>query len=196
MKKKMRIVLIVALILAFSTGYAIINKTNAIYDVSYDTENYIGVELLNNDSVTQRFVCNEKNLDGISLKITGQGDMSGSALSYELSEVDSGKVVSIGTQNIDKLESGKFYNLTFEKVEGTEEKEYQLTISLKSGESGIVLYYTPDDNNTFQKNKSELNGTLVLRTVTHRFDFETFLVTLCFVVYIIGFMKWIYNLFK
>lgn len=35
-----------------------------------------------------------------------------------------------------------------------------------------------------------------MRTVTHKFDIETFLVALGFVVYIVVFMRMLYRLFK
>ena len=39
-------------------------------------------------------------------------------------------------------------------------------------------------------------GTLILKTITNRFDFETFAVLLIFVLYIVVFMKFLYRLFK
>ena len=39
-------------------------------------------------------------------------------------------------------------------------------------------------------------GTLILKTVTKRFDIETFVILLIFVLYIIVFLKFLYKLFK
>ena len=41
-----------------------------------------------------------------------------------------------------------------------------------------------------------IEGVGVIRSLTHRFDLETFIVTLCFAAYIILFMRWLYKLFE
>ena len=40
------------------------------------------------------------------------------------------------------------------------------------------------------------DGTLIMKTVTHRFDFETFFVFLAFSFYVIIFMGFLYKIFK
>lgn len=37
---------------------------------------------------------------------------------------------------------------------------------------------------------------MVLRTVTHRFDIETFIVTAIFIIYVLGFVGWLSKVFK
>ena len=45
-------------------------------------------------------------------------------------------------------------------------------------------------------NNEAVVGTLVMKTVTNRFDIETFCVLLIFIVYIVVFLKFLYKLFK
>ena len=88
----------------------------------------------------------------------------------------------------------------FDQVEHCEAQEFEFVMSVleKSGENGMTIYTTSSDNkNSFlELNGAETEDALVCRTLTHRFDFETFFVTICFVLYIVFFMKWMYRLFK
>ena len=45
-------------------------------------------------------------------------------------------------------------------------------------------------------NGKKTEGTLVLRWITHRFDAETFIVTLGIIVYFVAFFKILYRLFS
>ena len=42
----------------------------------------------------------------------------------------------------------------------------------------------------------KVGGVMVLRTVTHRFDIETFIVTAIFIIYVLGFVGWLSKVFK
>ena len=42
----------------------------------------------------------------------------------------------------------------------------------------------------------EAEGTLIMKTITNRFDVETFCVFLLLVLYIVGFIKFLYKLFS
>ena len=63
---------------------------------------------------------------------------------------------------------------------------------------GIGIFFQPLTQKgtelTISENRTE--GTLILKTITDRFDFETFAVLLVFVVYTVVFMKFLYRLFK
>ena len=62
----------------------------------------------------------------------------------------------------------------------------------------MLEYYTPGITEQAQLtyDGQTIEGTGVMRTLTHRFDLETYIVTLCFVIYIILFMRWLYKLFE
>lgn len=62
----------------------------------------------------------------------------------------------------------------------------------------IRVFYTPgsNENATLIYASQTIEGVGVIRSLTHRFDLETFIVTLCFAAYIILFMRWLYKLFE
>ena len=62
----------------------------------------------------------------------------------------------------------------------------------------IRVFYTlgSNENATLIYAGQTIEGVGVIRSLTHRFDLETFIVTLCFAAYIILFMRWLYKLFE
>ena len=63
----------------------------------------------------------------------------------------------------------------------------------------LVLDLVSVQSDTYTKmeiDANEQSGTLILKTVTDRFDIETFCVLLIFIIYIVFFLKFIYKLFK
>lgn len=62
----------------------------------------------------------------------------------------------------------------------------------------VRVFYTSgaDDTATLTYSGDTIDGVGVMRSLTHRFDVETYIVTLCFAAYIILFMRWLYKLFK
>ena len=181
--------------------YSIIDKTNSIYDTSYDSETYESISLYNGDGVTQSFHVKEETLDGISIKIGAIGDQNNIFLEYKLYDTDGEKILRKGEFSLEKLESGKFFDVFFESINNCKDSMLKLDLCVKkaNGEDGVNLFVTPKENDNVlvnNENHEMLDETLVLRTLTHRFDFETFFVTICFVLYIIFFMKWMYKLFK
>ena len=62
----------------------------------------------------------------------------------------------------------------------------------------IYLYYEqiPKDGTQLEVNGEAAGGCMILRSYVHRFDVETFIVTLGFVIYIVVFMRVLYKLFS
>ena len=62
----------------------------------------------------------------------------------------------------------------------------------------MIVYAVPGADKeaplTVKGEKGE--GVLVLRTVTHRFDIETFVVTAVFIIYVFLFIRWLGRVFK
>ena len=67
-----------------------------------------------------------------------------------------------------------------------------------NAENSVNFCYTvkQEENTNMYLNGEEIEGTVVLRTVTNRFDMETFCMLLIFVLYTIMFMRFLYKLFK
>ena len=53
-----------------------------------------------------------------------------------------------------------------------------------------------EENTNMLVDAEEIDGTVVMKTVTKRFDLETFFVVLVFAVYIMFFIRLLYKLFK
>ena len=63
---------------------------------------------------------------------------------------------------------------------------------------GVGFSYEPktEKGTELLINGNNVDGTLIAKTVTNRFDMETFCVVLLFVLYIVFFVKFLYRLFK
>lgn len=200
MKKKVKIVLASILIIIFALLYSFVNKITPIYNTDWDTSEYESVELYDGDSITQSFTCEKSHLDGISLKITSIEATDQLLLDYQLRDEETGSVLRDGRTNLNSLESGKFFEIDFERINDCQGKTFifDLTISNGGEDNGICVYTTDliKSSTSLEKDGSMLNSTLVLRMLTYQFDFETFFVVICFALYIVFFMKWMYKLFK
>lgn len=201
MKKKSKVVIGIVLIVAFAFCYAHIAKRNNIYDRQIDSSKYIGTGVIK-DSLEQEFVSNEENLDGISLKCQYQGDAAGTSLEIELIDYDTNKAVATSILSAEDIKTGKFNTFKFDTVEGCKGKTYKVVVNEKNADfeasKGIgLLYQSETENNTrLTINGKNTQGTLIMKTVTNRFDVETFCVLLLFILYIYGFIKFLYKLFK
>lgn len=201
MKSKIKMLVIGLIILCLAGAYAMIDKAISVYDTACDTSAFQTITLEQGKKVEQSFVCEEKHMDGISLKLAADGvaDKSQTLLEYKITDEESGQVVAQGKADLKKLSSGKFFKIKFEKVEPTKDKAYVLELSVKECPTGIVrVFYTPGskENAALVYDGQTIDGTGVVRTLTHRFDMETFIITLCFAAYIILFMRWLYKLFE
>lgn len=200
MRKKVKIVLASIFIIIFAVLYSFVNKATPIYNTDWDTGEYESVELFNGDSITQSFVCEKSHLNGLSLKITSIGVTDQLLLHYQLREEETGSVLADGKTDLNSLSSGKFFEIDFERIDNCKGKTLLFDLSISDGGEGSgICVYTTDlikNSTSFEKNGSILNSTLVLRMLTYQFDLETFFVVICFALYIVFFMKWMYKLFK
>lgn len=201
MKKKIKVVIGIVLIVAFAFCYAHIAKLNNIYDRQVDSSKYIGTGVIR-DSLEQKFVSKEDTLDGISLKCQFQGDATGTSLKIELVDCNTNETVAISTVSEKDMKTGKFNVFRFDTVEDCKGKTYKVVVSEKNADfeasKGIGLLYQPDTEKStaLSINGNETQGTLIMKTVTNRFDIETFCVVLIFALYIYIFIKFLYKLFK
>lgn len=201
MKSKIKMFVIGLVILCLAGAYAMIDKAISVYDTACDTSAFQTITLEQGKKVEQSFVCEEKHMDGISLKIAADGvaDKSQASLEYKLIEKESRQAVAQGETDLKRLSSGKFFKIKFEKVESTKDKAYVLEVSVKECPTGSIrVFYTPGskEKTSLVYDGQTIDGIGVVRTLTHRFDVETFIITLCFAAYIILFMRWLYKLFE
>lgn len=154
----------------------------------------------NGEVFEQSFVVEENILNGIEIMCLVGGDAENTELTYELVEAEGNEVVRSGEIDTKEIVSGKFYRISFDKIEDCKDKKYMFSMRQKISQenSGIAFYYAPnvEKNTRLKIDGQTVDGTTVMRGISHRFDLETFIVLLSFILYIILFMKFLIKLFK
>lgn len=199
--KRIKLVIGIILIVIIAFAYAHIGKLHPIYDKAVDNSEYIGTGVFDG-KIQETFICSENTLDGISAKLQLQGDAAGTIIRMTLIDVQTGQIAGEAELAAEDIKNSKFNKFSFETVENSKGKEYcavfETVGSSVKQTKGIGLVYTPETqkNTQLQISNESVEGTLVIKTVTNRFDLETFCVFLLFVLYIVGFLKFLYRLFK
>ena len=199
MKKWMKYVILslAAIILCFL--YAHVDKAHCIYDSKRDSSEYIAVNINKDSSFVQAFECPEKDLDGIAVKLLINNSSNCGKLIYVLHDSD-GKTIVEGSIALSEIENGRMNKIKFDtKIEGTKGSLYTIDFKsedLKEGES-VGLYYENRSNQSrgLSINNEKVEVTLILKTITYRFDLETFIVTLGIILYFVLFFQILYKLF-
>ena len=202
MKKRMKRILGIILLIVFAFFYAHIAKVHNIYNKEIDPSAYSNTGVLTQLGVQQEFVCEEEHLDGIRIKSTVFNSAENTKLQYQLKNLSTGVVVASGEVEGKEIKNSKFFEFSFDRVENCKEVPFEFSVytNVPLGETfgaGFSYEQVKEENTslTVAGEKVE-NGTLILKTVTHRFDVETFCVFLIFTLYVILFMRFLYNLFK
>ena len=100
------------------------------------------------------------------------------------------------------LKFDKFNVFRFDRISECKGKTYTLYVENPDGDVektlGVGFSYEPktEKGTELLINGNNVDGTLIAKTVTNRFDMETFCVVLLFVLYIVFFVKFLYRLFK
>ena len=199
MKKKLYWIIVGIILIVFSGIYAVVDKNVSIYDKKIDTSRYVSYPISTGTEISQTFVSPEDKINGINVKMAVVGDQASKKIGYKLNDKN-GKTVASGETTLEKLKSGKFFYMDFDPVENCKGKEYTFVIDVEKCEPNgqITIYATPeiDNNKVLKVNKDKVDSIMVLRVVNHRFDLETFLVTLIFLIYVVGFIGWLSKVFK
>lgn len=200
MKKRISMILGGLIIILAVFAYAHISKTHCVYDRYIDASDYKDTASYMNGEIVQEFECQEDHLDGIRVKCRIIGIIDNVKVNYSLTEANTGMKVAEGTVQGDQFVNSKFYEFAFDTVSECKNKEYEFKLSItgEDPENYISFCYTGENekDTNFYLNGDKTEGTLVLKTVTNRFDMETFCVLLVFVIYIVLFIKFLYRLFK
>lgn len=199
MKKKLSWIILVIVLIAFTGVYAIVDKNNEIYNRTVDTSKYVALGLEQGESVSQTFVSKEDKLDSINIKLSVSGQANEKRISYVLKDAKGASVAS-GSISIDKIKAGKFLNLKFDQLEGCKGKQYtfEMTVDQCEKDAQVMVYAVPGASKDapLEVKGEKADGVMVLRTVTHRFDVETFVVTAMFLLYVVIFIRWLGKIFK
>ena len=199
MKKRLSWIIFAVILIAFTCVYAIVDKNNAIYDRAVDTSKYIALGLEQGETVSQSFTSKEDKLDGINIKVSVSGQANEKKISYVLKD-DTGKTVASGDASLEKTKAGRFFSLKFDKLTGCKGKRYtfELTVEQCEKDTQVIVYAVPgaSKDSLLVVKGEKADGVMVLRTITHRFDIETFVVTAIFILYVILFIRWLSKVFK
>lgn len=200
MKKKLQIGIMILIVVILAFLYAHIDKNIYLYDRDLDTGKFISTGILNNNSLSQTFNCSENVLDGLNVKCTIVGKVSGVSLEYSVIDRDTGAILTSARVDAAEIVNNRFHMFGFEQLKNTKGRNFIFNLQeVGSTEgNGVSFYITDEVNNGNQLiiKGNETQGTLIARTVSRRFDLETFAVVLLFVVYIVAFFKLLYKLFK
>lgn len=199
--KKVKIVIGTLIIIAVAFLYAHIGKANPLYDRNVDSSEYIGTGVFEG-TIEEVFVSSEETLDGIAAKLQLQGESSGTVIRMTLVDQETNTTVAKAELASEEIKNSKFNEFSFDTVENCKGKKYRVIFESDKEDvensRGIgLLYQTETEEDTsLLINGEHTEGTLIIKTVTDRFDLETFCVFLLFVVYIVCFLKFLYKLFR
>ncbi len=191
-------VIAVIVIAAAAFFYAHVDVKHNLYDEKLDSSKWQTVMTDNGTVVEQSFVSEEDHIDGFMMQCTTMGDVSRLRLDYTLSDM-AGRKLGEGSLSGEDIKSGKFNRLMIEPVDGLKGTRlvFSLTVKDLAPDSQLILQTTPRVEGVSLKAQGRqiTDASLVLRTLTHRFNMETFVVTLLFIAFIIAFMKFLFRLF-
>lgn len=188
--KKMAAVIILILI-AFIYGH--IHKTHAIYDRTVENDQYIMLDG-SQSQITQEFVCEEDSLDGIQVKCQNLQEDPEAEIRVYLQDCENGGIVAKSVKKAGEIKTGKFNEFSFDTVSRCRGKAYKVVFE----KDFLALYAekTSEEGTNLKINSEESEGTLILKTVTYRFDIETFCVFMLLVSYICVFFQFLNWLFS
>ena len=188
--KKMAAVIILILI-AFIYGH--IHKTHAIYDRTVENDQYIMLDG-SQSQITQEFICEEDSLDGIQVKCQNLQEDPEAEIRVYLQDCENGGIVAKSVKKAGEIKTGKFNEFSFDTVSRCRGKAYKVVFE----KDFLALYAekTSEEGTNLKINSEESEGTLILKTVTYRFDIETFCVFMLLVSYICVFfqvLNWLFS---
>ena len=188
--KKMAAVIILILI-AFIYGH--IHKTHAIYDRTVENDQYIMLDG-SQSQITQEFICEEDSLDGIQVKCQNLQEDPEAEIRIYLQDCENGEMVAESVKKVGDIKTGKFNEFSFDTVSRCRGKAYKVVFE----KDFLALYAekTSEEGTNLKINSEESEGTLILKTVTYRFDIETFCVFMLLVSYICVFFQFLNWLFS
>lgn len=190
-KVKKLAAVIVLILLAFVYGH--VHKTHAIYDRTVENDQYIMLDG-SQSQITQEFICEEDSLDGIQVKCQNLQEDPEAEIRVYLQDCENGGIVAKSVKKAGEIKTGKFNEFSFDTVSRCRGKAYKVVFE----KDFLALYAekTSEEGTNLKINSEESEGTLILKTVTYRFDIETFCVFMLLVLYICVFFQFLNWLFS
>ena len=201
MKKKLPLILGLILTVLFSLWYGYRDVTHQTYDNNVNTAQYSDIGMLPEGTVIeQSFIAEEDKLDGILVKTNTHGDHAKMVLNIELIDRETDETVAESSASGKDVKARQLQKFSFDPVTDCRGREYilRLTQTGSDASNGISFYSQPSDEgmSSFRVDGEETDGVLVMKTITRRFDTESFIVMLISVWFIWGFLWFLSRLFK
>lgn len=196
--KNIKKVMIVILVLFVGFLYSNVDNTENLYYAETETTQYLSTGILYDGAIEQTIVPSENILDGISMKSSVVGDCTNVSIHYSVKNMD-GEIVAEGTTSAKEIKDKKFYKFSFPQIQDCKDKEYIFKIEENGATeaNGIAFYIDPFQTKYDLKVKGEsIEGSLIAKMISHRFDLKTFIIVMVFVLYLSAFTKILYKLFK
>ncbi|MCP1101362.1 hypothetical protein M2454_001097 [Aequitasia blattaphilus] len=197
--KRLKILILLIAAVIFSFFYAHIEKKHAVYNDNLEENTFLTTGVLSGQ-MEQTFISKEDAIDGVSVKLQHVGDVSKTTIHFTLLDTESGDVLGENTLKGIDTENNKFNKIPFSSIKGVKGRNLTLVIrgENEDDKNGLsFVYHTQqEENTTFILGEEKIEGTLFLRTLVKMFDIETFVILLVFIAYIVGFMSFLYKLFK
>ena len=200
MKKRLPVIVGIVLTIVIAFLYGNTKKTHGIYDNNVNTAVYSGIGVLTEgETVTQTFICQEDELDGFLIKSDVSGNYEVATFFLKVMDAETGEVLTEGEESGSNVKARKLHYYKVPAISGCKGKTLILQVSESNttAADGVSLYYQPtDDAGNLLIRNSSVSGAFVMKTVTERFDLETFAVMLFSEWFVWGFLWFLYRLFK
>ena len=195
--KKISILIIGALTIIVGLFYANIDKKTYIYDRNNE-ENNVAIGTVE-EEISQEFSVKEDTINALAIKGQYIGDVTNKELELQLVDEDN-NVLLEKTIKESELANNKFTELPFDVIKDTANKKLTLVLRSIDFDKNNGISFVKNSASTPEMklniNDEDTDGTLVFKTITHRFDVETFVIFVLFILYIFVFIRVLYRLFK
>lgn len=201
MKKGWKHIIAAGIILAGSFLYAHTDKCIPVFDRMADNAVYGNMGTMTEGVVVQQeFSCEKPVLDGVSIKCSTYGLDLTSVYRYQIIDPSANEVLREGTIDAAKVKNGKYYKISFERVEDCKDQNLIFRIAAEDAAEGnaLTIFNMPkqEGEGTLTLNGAELReSTLALKTVSHVFDLETFASVVFCLAYLYVFVLILYKFF-
>ncbi len=201
MKKKLPVIIGLAAVVLFSFWYAHKDVAHLLYDNNVNTAQYAEIGILyDGDVVTQTFTAEEDEIDAFMIKANTSGDHAKIELSLTVTDNETGEQVSSGEESGANVRARKLHRFAVDPITNCRGKEFTLTLREKNSwdNNGIVFYYQPAEtkDSGLKINGQATQGVFVMKTLTRRFDAESFIVMAVSLLTIWGFLWFLGRLFR
>lgn len=200
MKKKIISCLMLAVIFTVSYCYSYIDKNSYLYDRSTDAGGFAVTGVLEEEKeIRQKFIADEETIDGISIKMNILGNVDNVVVNCRLLDASMQELCTVDVY-ANTLDDNKFNQINFPSVKNAKGKQFTIVLKEKNadGQNGINFYY--ELRNQVEEEliirDNQVDGVLVARSISRRFDVETFCVLLGIIGFVAIFMRVLYRYFK